>query len=340
MKTNSNIEYWDLIAKYFSNECSQEEIDELFNWKNENNDNEILFNQVKQDLEIINLNKSMNKINVDSAWNKLKNRIQEDEQNVPIVEEKKIRAIAFQTVLKYAAAIAILIGVGFFSTKVYKNISNKNVLEYASVNEQGKEVVLPDGTTVVLNSESKIYYPKIFASNERRVELEGEAFFDVTKNPNRPFIIEAKSAEVKVLGTSFNVNASTPGNKVEVFVKTGIVQLSRKMNSEERILINPGDVGVLNEDNLIKEKNNNQNIIAWKTKEIIFKEESLENVIKTLNNIYKTNIKCENQDILKLRYTSTFRNQNIDSILNVICLTFNLKTNNIENQIYLVKHDS
>ena len=341
MKTNNNIENWDLIAKYYSDECSQEEINELYKWRDENKENQILFNQVKQDIEIINLNKSMNKINVDSAWEKLKNRIQEDEQTVPVMEEEKVRFLAFPAVLKFAATIVILLGIGFFSTKIYQKISNKNItLEYALLNKLGEEIELPDGSTVVLNSDSKISYPKVFASNERRIELEGEAFFNVTKNPEQPFIIEAKNAEVKVLGTSFNVNANIPGNKVEVFVETGLVQLSRLKNGDEKILINPGDVGVLSTGKLTKEENHNQNIIAWKTKEIVFHEDNLEDVIETLNKIYKTNIECENPDVLKLRYTSTFKNQDIDSILNVICLTFNLKIESTEDQIYLVKYDS
>ncbi|MCK5170549.1 MAG: FecR domain-containing protein, partial [Bacteroidales bacterium] len=195
MKTKSNIENWDLIAKYYSDECSQEEINELYKWRDENKENQILFNQVKQDLEIINLNKSMNKINVDSAWEKLKNRIQEDEQNLPVIEKRKVRLIVFPTVLKFAATIVILLGIGFFSTKIYQKISNKDItLEYASLNNLGKEVVLPDGSKVVLNSDSKISYPKVFASNERRIKLEGEAFFNVTKNPDQAFIIEAKNA--------------------------------------------------------------------------------------------------------------------------------------------------
>lgn len=341
MKTKDNIEYWDLIAKYYSDECNKEEINELFKWKDENRENNLLFNKVKKDLEIINLNKSMDKINVDSAWENLKNRIQEDEQNLPLIEEEKAKLLGFNAVLKYAAAIVILIGIGLFSTKIYQKISNKSIiLEYASVNGQETELLLPDGSTVLLNKDSKISYPDIFASNERRIELEGEAFFDVTKNTDQPFIIETKDAEVKVLGTSFNVNSSITDQKVEVFVESGLVQLSRKRNGNEKILINPGDVGILSTAKLIKERNQNKNIIAWKTKEIVFHEDNLKKVIKTLNKVYNTNIECDNQDVLDLRYTSTFKNQDIDSILNVICLTFNLKVEQIDNQIYLIKHDS
>jgi ferric-dicitrate binding protein FerR (iron transport regulator) len=341
METNKKIEYWDLIAKYYSDECTQQEINDLLEWKNENTDNQILFNQVKEDLEIINLNVSMNKINVDSAWEKLRDRIQEDEQIVPIIEEEKNRIFTFSAILKYAAVIILLISVGFFTAKVYQNISdNGKMVEYVSLSDLSKEIVLPDGSTVLLNANSKISYPNAFASNERRIKLEGEAFFDVTKNPDRPFIIEVNEAEVKVLGTSFNVNSNTSEHKIEVFVETGLVQLSRKRNNEEKILIKPGNVGIMSKDKLIKEKNYNKNIVAWKTKEIIFYEDNLKSVIETLNRAYNSDITCENQDILNLRYTSTFRNQDIDSILNVICLTFDLKIENADNRIILIKHGS
>ncbi len=341
MKTNNNTKYWELLAKYYSGECSSEETQELFKWKEESNENQILFNQVEKDFEIINLSKSMNKVNVDSAWEKVKNRIQKDEQDLPVFEENKTRSLSFRRVLQYAATVIILLGIGFFSTKIYQRISSHQiVLEYAAANEQGKEITLPDGSVVVLNSESKITYKNFFAENERRVKLEGEAFFDVTKNPDQPFIIETKNAEVRVLGTSFNVNSDISGQNVEVFVESGLVQLSRLRNGDEKILINPGDVGILNTVEIAKKKNTDKNVVAWKTKEIVFYEDNLENVIKTLNKVYKTDIECNNEDILNLKYTSTFRDQDINSVLNVICLSFNLKTENINNKIYLVKHES
>lgn len=340
MENKQNIENWDLIAKYFAGECNQQECDKLLHWRDKSEENKQLFNQVKRDIEIINLSKSMNKVNVESAWEKVKNRIQEDEQKLPVNEEKSARFI-LTPVFKYAAAIIIILGIGFFSNKVYQKISGEKITyEYASVAEQGKEIILPDGSKVVLNANSTISYPAKFASAERKVQLEGEAFFDVTKNPEKPFIIDAEDAEIRVLGTSFNVNASIPGSKVEVFVETGLVQLSRKNRQDEKVLINPGDVGILYSDHLLKEKNQNENIIAWKTKEIVFREDNLGEVVQVLNNVYKTNIEFKNPDLLNLKYTSTFRNQEIDSILNVICLTFDLKTETKDHTIYLVKHDS
>lgn len=334
MKNQNNIENWDLIAKYYANECNQEETDELFQWVNENKENKQLFNQVKQDLELINLSKSMNKVNVDSAWENVKNRIKEDE-SINVEVSPKVRKLEFATVFKYAAMVLLVIGIGFTAVKLY-NINSLNKV-YASSTEQAKEVILPDGSKVFLNADSYISYPKNFSSKERRVSLKGEAFFDVTKNPEKPFIIESNNAEVKVLGTSFNVNAKLPEHEILVFVKTGLVQLSRIDDQDEKILINPGDVGKLTNEKIEKVKNEDENILSWKTKEIIFKEDNMKEVIDVLNKTYNTNIKCDDESILNLNYTSTFRNQDIDSILNIICLTHNLKTVQADNEIKLVK---
>ena len=339
MKAQNNIENWDLIAKYYANECNQNEIDELFSWVEISNENKELFNQIKKDLEIINLSKSMNNVNVDSAWEKVKNRILEDNESLPKLEESNVRKISFTSVLKYAAMVIVLIGLGIITTKVVNISSNELNTVYADLNEQGKEIVLPDGTKVFLNSESTLSFPKEFKSNERRVELTGEAFFDVTKNPEKPFVIESNEAEVKVLGTSFNVNANLPNHEIEVYVKTGLVQLSRKESINEKILINPGDVGKLTSSSINKVKNDNPNILAWKTKKIIFNEDRLSNVISTLNKVYNVDIACNDTHVLDLKYSSTFRNQEIDSILTVICLTLDLKTiESDDNQIILVKH--
>jgi ferric-dicitrate binding protein FerR (iron transport regulator) len=336
MKTNTNIENWDLIAKYYADECSQKEIESLNIWITDNKNNEQIFNQVKKDLELINLTNSMNKVNVDSAWEKVKDRIQEADENESNVS--KGRTINFLRVLKYAAMVVILLGIGFITNKIYQNTTNNELIEYLSNTEQGKELILPDGSTVVLNANSKISFDKVFASNERRVVLEGEAFFDVTKKPNKPFIIETNDAEVKVLGTSFNVNANFPNKQVEVFVKTGLVELSNAKDKDNKILIEPGNIGILDNKEITKHTNIDVNKIAWKTKEIVFKEERLDDVINTLNRVYNANIICYDQAVLNLKYTSTFKDQEIDSILNVICMTFNLKVDYAENKIKLINH--
>ncbi len=336
MKTN-DINYWDLIAKYYADECSDNEIELLDDWINQSEDHKNLFLQIKNDLEIINKNKAMERINVDSAWEKLKNRIEEDEKSVEVEKEERTTINLFR-VLKYAAMVVFVAGLGFLSTKIYQeNFGYYSITEITGEKQVSNEIVLPDGSKVVLNAGSKLKYPETFAGDHRKVKLEGEAFFDVTKNQEKPFIIDAITAEIRVLGTSFNVKTDDR-KEVEVYVETGRVELSRKKSKMGKIIVDPGNVGVLLENKISKQKNNNPNILAWKTKNIVFTEDKLSHVIYTLNKIYHVDIKYNNDEILDYRLTTTFKDQNIESVIEVICVTFNLKVEYKNDAIILVKN--
>lgn len=331
-----NTEKWDLMAKYFVQECSDKERAELMSWVNENIENEILFFETQKNWEILNFKNNMKEVNVDSAWEKLKDRIEKDQrQQVNLVKTKVFHMSSF---MKYAALGLLLIGLGIVTSKIYKSINSHSLIEYYADNNSLSEVVLNDGTKVTLYSNSKIIYPKEFNSNVRSVKLEGEAFFDVTKNPDKPFVIEVQNTEVKVLGTSFNINANLPDNKVEVFVETGMVQVTRKNGKEESAIILPGDIATVTRNSLKQNKNNDENIISWKTKQILFKEESLENVIIVLNKVYKANITCNDSELLNLRLNSTFRNQELKSVLSVISLALDVKIVEQNNEIAIVKN--
>jgi len=112
---------------------------------------------------------------------------------------------------------------------------------------------------------------------------------------------------------------------------------TKKNGKEESVLIYPGDLVNVSKNSIHQAKNTNINIVSWKTKQIVFKEESLNNVISTLNKAYKTNIICNDTVILNLKFTTTFRNQTLDSVLSVICLAFDLKTIEENNEIKLIQ---
>lgn len=285
------------------------------------------------------MNQSMDNINVDSAWNKLKGRIVEDEQQTNIAARDKIERFKLYRVLKYAAMVILVAGLGFVSTKIYQDTfgyySNK---EYTAQNEVSNEIILPDGTTVFLNADSELKYPDQFMGNQRKVKLEGEAFFDVTRNTEMPFLIETQKAEIRVLGTSFNVNTRLPDKEVAVYVESGMVELTLKKGNQKKLLVDPGNVGIISQKEISKVKNTNRNILSWKTKNIVFKEDKLETVLNTLNRIYHVDIQYTNDEILNYKLTSTFKNQDIESVIKVICVTFNLKVDYRDDEIILVKN--
>lgn len=137
------------------------------------------------------------------------------------------KRISFTSYLKYVAIIAVIFSVGLGAFRmIYSN--QENVLTYTEVyvkNGEHKQITLPDGTTVTLNAGSYLKYPDSFVSDIRRVEMDGEAFFEVTRNEEQPFLIHTKEADVKVLGTSFNVKAYNMDEQLTVSVQTGKVQV-------------------------------------------------------------------------------------------------------------------
>ena len=197
------------------------------------------------------------------------------------------------------------------------------MLEITTVDQVLSTFTLPDGTLVSLNNNTKIKYPKRFGSETREVSIEGEAFFEVKPNKNKPFIIHAGKAQIKVLGTSFNVSAYPDAKLVEVIVQTGEVQVLNKMTEAKQtneLILTPGDKGTLvyASNTLLKSINQDPNFLAWKTHNLIFKATSLREVIVNLEKVYKVNIRLADPKLNKRLLTAQFNNDPLDFILKVI----------------------
>jgi len=190
-------------------------------------------------------------------------------------------------------------------------------------------IKLADGSVVTLNHDTEINYPEKFRSDVREVNIRGEAFFEVQPDPSRPFIIHAGDATIKVVGTSFNVNAY-PGNKqVEVVVETGKVQVSKSkamVKGQDKVILEPGDKGLfLNAGGkLLKSRNDNPNFLSWKTRNFIFNKIALNEVIRQLNHVYRVQIRTEDPELDHLLLTARFEDRSLDFILQVIALTHHL----------------
>jgi ferric-dicitrate binding protein FerR (iron transport regulator) len=203
---------------------------------------------------------------------------------------------------------------------------------------------LPDGTLVSLNSDTQLKYPKRFGKETREVTIEGEAFFEVKPNKNKPFIIHAGNAQIKVLGTSFNVSAYPRARLVEVIVETGKVQVSNKLTVTEQtneLILDPGDKGTLvySSNALLKTTNQDPNFMAWKTNNLIFRATSLNEVLRNLEKVYKVNIRLADPKLNGLLLTAQFNDYPLDFILKVIETTFQMETQKIDGQ-YILKAKS
>jgi ferric-dicitrate binding protein FerR (iron transport regulator) len=273
------------------------------------------------------MTRSKNNFDAQNAWTKLHDRLEED----GLLTDKKQRTIKLNYISKIAASVILVLGL---TISAYFIFQTERYIEYAS-NENLKELVLPDGSVVTLNENSTIKYPKKFRKKLRKVEFSGEAFFDIKRNPEMPFVIHTNDANVKVLGTSFNLLSK--GSNTELTVTSGKVSLSRKHDLSEQIVLEVGDKGLLVNNKLMKETNKDINYLAWKTKEFNFYDMSLEQVFADLEKVYKTDIIIEDAKIGELKFISnkSLKNYDLDTIFEIILTIHPLKKEIREGKIYI-----
>lgn len=320
---------WNEIAKYLSGEMTAGEEKIFEGWLNSEAENIELFNKVKMDWE--NFEGLAAQVDTQSAWNKLENKLKKD----GLLREKK--EISLNNLLasyaKVAAMLIVLLVAGYFAYTIFD--FEKNIVQTAT--NESQQIVLPDGSKVTLYQNSKIIYNNDFIAETRLVELEGEAFFEVERNESIPFIVHTETAQVTVLGTSFNVNTKKTENNVEVFVKTGKVELKSDKNKALALYLEPGEIGYCTNGNLEKIKNADDNYIAWKTRNLVFKNTSLIDVIYVVEKVYMIDIQYNEQDVNNLRITTSFNDQKLETVLNVIAKTFDFSYSKNKNQVYLEK---
>ena len=192
---------------------------------------------------------------------------------------------------------------------------------------RGGEYVLEmsDGTKIWLNSGTRLIYPACFSGNERRVELDGEAYFHVKKNPNAPFIVKTKNSSVKVYGTSFNVSAYTEDKNVVTTLQEGSVGI---LVQGQEYRLQPGEQAIVegNSDNVEVKKVNADAYCSWYKGTFIFEEESLDEILTRLSRWYNLNIFYQNPSIKELHFTGDLgRYEDFNEVLKLMELTTNVE---------------
>ncbi len=320
------------MARILADEATPGQREELEVWMQESHQNRELFMQVRKDWQSADSLKDKTKYNVDAAWENQKQRILNNEQKSfaePTVYSHNFR----RTFARVAALVLLLIATGAVFFYFQHNQPAKELLATGNGTEQ-QEVRLPDGSVVVLNQGATLKYPETFGKI-RNVTLTGEAFFQVTKNPDRPFVIDAGDATITVLGTSFNVNSSPVNKEVEVFVETGKVKVAPVGNQEKPIILVPGYIGRVSGDKTEKLRNTDQNYMAWKTRQMIFRDTPLPEVVNTIERVYHVDVELNGDNLKNCRFSSTFIRQDLKLVLEVLSTTFDLRIKQDNNKIVL-----
>lgn len=327
---------WKIIAKYIFGEATKEEIRKVERWKNKSTENKKTIEKLHSYLTKEMKSNTQKNIDTDKAWEKLKARINDYEIKSDAYEISHNKLFPRQ-ILKYAAIFLVFIGISALVYFSYQSYWHNNYITIETSRFEKKDnLYLPDGTVAFLNGNSKINYKNNYGEEERSIHIEGEAYFNVKRDIRKPFIVKAKQTEVKVLGTAFNVRTDLPGNAVEVIVESGKVKFYKSGNEAEAIILEPGFIGLLKDNQLHKKRNDDINYLAWKNGKLLFKETNLDTVVNKLNHAYNVTIKIDESKINNYELSATFENEPVEDILRVITRTFNLELVEKDNKEYIL----
>lgn len=263
--------------------------------------------------------KEMEAINVPAAYRKAQIKIR-----------NKRKAEAYNLLMRYAAFLAIPLLLATLTLGyLYLNEPEPEV-KYAEVTSTMGTVVryeLPDHSVVWLNSGSKLRYPTVFKKNNRNVELTGEAYFQVEADTERPFYVNTPNGlSVYVYGTQFNVAAYENDDYIETVLEKGKVNVVTP-GGQETITLLPGE-------QLLYDKQTSQTVrnqvdvygkVAWKEGKLIFRNASLEEIIKRLERHFNVDIEFNNNTGKEYTYRATFRTETLTQILDYLAKSANLK---------------
>ncbi|CAI2767092.1 FecR family protein [Flavobacterium collinsii] len=271
-------------------------------------------------------------------WNAIPNRgILPNETKSRMWDNIRIATIdRYKSFYNWTAVACIVFIFSITSYQIFTQV-NKNKIEVAvtkTFNDDIRLLCLSDGTRVWLNENSEIGYPIQFAKNERLVTLKGEAFFEVKRDPSRPFIITSGTIKTTVLGTSFNVKAYDD-NKPEVNVRTGKVQVESLKNT---VLLERGDKAVYGSDNLLLHKQKTKVLEPeWKKVLIYVDGLSLEEVLTKLKKDHQFEVNYLSDDLKNLTIKGTLdTRQGLYEMLQTIAFALEIKIRSTGNNTYLV----
>ncbi len=316
-----------LLGKFLAGEASQAEAERVRRWLTDpaNQREYARFARIWTTAQTL---KPTNDVNTEAAWQRVRSQLH---RPVAEVSEPIVRPLPVSRKrpnwLDYGRVAAVLALAGLVGVSVWRfretNDSAQTValLSASTTTTNTQQVVLPDGSRVLLNRNSRLTYPATFADTSRDVLLTGEAFFEVAHDPAHPFRVRAGRAVVRVLGTSFNVRAV--GDSVRVAVRTGRVQLSAR---RQAVVLMPNQQATYlsTADTIRRPVALNANQLAYQTGRLSFANASLTEVVQTLREVYGADVQLSDAKLNNCRLTADFGNESLDAVLGVVAETLSL----------------
>jgi len=325
--------YSEKLARYLSGEMSQEEHLDFERETAVSAEEKTMIEEMKIKWSSLEKYKEPEIPDSGKAWEKLYTRLN-DENLIPS-QPSTAKGSLLPNLLRVAAVFLVLFAVG---AAIYMNITKHPAPEMVQINTGNEEntliKTLTDGSVIYIAQNSLFSFPKEFESESRKVELKGEAFFDITPDPDKPFIIETDEAVIQVLGTAFNVKTKN-GTGFELFVDRGKVKVSLKDNPSASQLVTAGEKISTKDNRLVKSKYGSDMATAWYRQHMQFKDETLQNIINVLNRNFNTTFAIAEKETGNRRLTVAFHNETAETMTELLCVTLNLKSQTINGAVVL-----
>lgn len=318
----------ELILRFCENKATEKERQQVEEWMELSEENRKTVEQINLINLAIDINQNAERFDSDKAF---RNAIQE------INGRKKQGGIIWWKRLERIAAILLIpVALVCFLQYFYFTMGNEpQMVEIRTNPGMTTSITLPDGTAVCLNSESILRYPSVFNSKERKVILNGEGYFEVTKNPDAPFIVNIPhNTEIKVLGTHFNVEAYENDTLVTTTLEEGLINFLFADNSiNKQIELKPNQKLIYNSTTGQSQlfATNCKTELSWINGQLIFSGTPFRDVLRMLEKRYNVKFTVRNNLVLNTEFTGTFTNQRLERILEILQISCKVSWRHMKN---------
>jgi ferric-dicitrate binding protein FerR (iron transport regulator) len=317
MNPNSDIHV--LSANYLAGEMNSRQERKFLKMLASHPDQKATFEKLKTDWDYMLTRHDNSQPDTHAAWNSLYTKLDADGLLVnPAIPVQRIPMYTW----RLAASILLILAISIPAVLYFQGRSGITADTSFAAEEQTMSYDLPDGSRVFLKKGSEISFSARF-ENDRKLSLQGEAYFDVMADPAHPFRITTGEAVISVLGTEFNVKENEAAGHTEVLVESGNVLVRGRGNSQE-INLTPGEFAISTRKQVSLEKQADTNYLAWKTRIFEFRNKPLQEVFALLEDVYQVKILVEDEKINDLRLTSSYHKQSAEAVLNTIGAAFGL----------------
>lgn len=315
---------FELLYKYFDGKANQEEVAKIRLWLEASPDNmrRLVKEREAYDLLLFNTPHTDNGLHLDD------------------IKSRSRKVYLFKEFLKIASVVLIAV----LSTLFFTREPNDNGAMQAIFVPSGKHlnITLPDGTSVWLNAKTSIKYPVSFNKKERLVEIDGQAYFDVAKNPDVPFIVSTKKGRVEALGTKFDVLAYSEDNRFEVMLMEGSVRVDLNSAPDQSCLLHPNEQAYMMNGQLLVKNALDTMSYEWRNGILSFKNQSMADIMNTFEKVFDVRVIIEDPTIRNQHLTGKFRTvDGIDYALKILQReqNFNIteKTNNEDHNKRIIR---